>query len=1620
MSLASFETGPHSVDVLPVSFPWQVSDIDRLPSTEKEVISTVDLAAPIVALDELSKTLIMELGEVDAIFSFSFLPEVGHNLSSYRVETLCSNSAVLQKEEVLLGPPVLMQNDRVNFTANIAFERSVGETEVSFIFKKEDNTIYSSVTVHYTICGITFYHVDEASQKKTFLAGNEYATTVENVTRLNGFETFLAFIQFPDGQSTGKPLVDGNVLPDISTMVTTIDGQGPLAPHNFASCLTNHTYRAENGRIVLDDFCSFGFTQWNESQGPYFGVRLLQYRTGTITFHFQWDDFLKGQFAGDIFETSLTIKVSGSSFPSIIAVKNPGPFQRAGGQLIEFVVFNFIANAKYLLKVRGKLSSPLAVKSSPEGWTVLTCVTPPGEGKKVPWDLSYSIGGSGDRVSLPWAGADPRFVFNYVDNDISITSMSPSFGPTAGGTTVTCKGHFGNLTLSDGSRDGLVLGSYFVAMEFIISVTRTAIIFRMPSKNVVQSQHYEIGCYVIVQGVRSNEVSFMYESLRELSIDFTGGSYERKNNTYMVPLCGLGKNASAGSAISMFANVNSDAALDTLSYDWRIVVSSTRGEVAKAVGSTEAQSFSVPLSLFSTHEAYEAILLVSDTKYKTQLSRSVKIQLTKAKVIAVGLTVDQTRTIALPPVDARVSASVTEHGTCFGRNNKLSYDWTFLAITKTLSARSEEVTLSIPSPRRFGREYVIPSSTLDYGKHRVTVKVYYSDDPSIFGTASTWLNVEPADLRPVIGNGESQIQSSGSSDLHVTAERSYDPDDASATSSDDFTYDWKCELSIGGGEQFLTVAPCPEQLLPRRDQKSFNVAVEALKSSRFLNTTFVRYSLIVRKEHEGLGVRSSPQISQIVELLSTEETLASKGFISVATLDGRPLPLHHLPYYDTLVLSPRPPSHTSWRFRLLEPAEETFTLLNNPENLIDLPGFYSPDAMLAGRHALGISKGTLEPDTTYKFEVLFESRDADSPNPVQVTVHTMPKPTVSFLPLSHTSGTTETMFTAVAVSSIDDYLFRYHFYIRMSDGSDMCIDGCSGQHKVSFRIPMVGRHTLRCVMVDARGKYVIGEAKEVQTLDIMPAKQNGSKIEAQTEALEGSFDLGDHSAFEIESIQLAQYAVEVNLNNTQIAEAISMLVDSNVGRLADMFRKSQPNTALARDYMLIAKAYASIPVGHDAMGGVGTFYSLCRMVYYAVQHTPPSERFDMTEEMTTTLGMLAAHAKQIHAQGTTRMRLLPKEERVLQQDGGVNEALLELHELVMPMIARVLARSSGCGEVAAVNVSNVGAVRVATLCSKEQGLSLAGEHATMEWCDDVFAESGQKRVIFVLGEFGDYVKSSGVLTLRKSIGREPVQTEGEVELETGNLASHGFVLTKTMVAKADDDYDVAHDGEGAGDIVTGMAAADLSTGNKSCFSVRQDVRATGALFPEYAEVFCRAASAIEYVNTKAFSVDLPKHGYGERSLSSRIGGDGTRATGETQSGLQVTSLLPSLNGRTFGVKRGQCRDLRPRIFGESASWWVPLAAVVCALLTVLLLGFAGIRREKTIDAELWVDGDAPYIERDAYGRDLGHFDGEIMGVDEVDDEGEDHVVYESPRMKGAADAKAGGTDTRLETVDRTM
>lgn len=1459
-----------------------------------------------------------------------------------------------------------MSDARANYTAMLPFERSVGVTSFSVRFLRPDRTLYAAVTVRYIICGISFFYIRDGTR---ILVLEELRLSSYRQILRQPVLVFYTLIQFPDGSSSENVATNFPHLPNFSTLNVSVTGDNLINLQNPPSCLADRASLLPNRSVELSD-CSYGFTPFTNVSRPYFAVRFLLSRTGTLTFRFFWHDFYRGSDLDEACEARLSIIVPGSPEPSVVAVNPSGPFRRAGGQVLRCSLVN-ATPGKYRFKLGNHTLSPMTSSAS-DGLYTLSFITPKGQGTNIPWQVVVLRNGT--YVPCQWAAHSSRFIFNYAESDIFIGSISPAYGPVAGGTTITCKGYFGELSSAAQSGDALWLGTYKLEKKYIVSIDDKSLIFILPPMAVTQSSSFQIDCWVSIHGTRSNIVSFTYVSLTNASIAVQGGSYQEYNNTHIIPICSK-KGSDLDLSLLLVANVNHGALLASLKFEWHVAVMSTRRQVVSHSGGVEAQSFVITLNQLALHRAYEATVVISDARYNTEVTSSVILQPSYSRMLGVGLVLDPTRTIAYPPVDARVTASVTNLGQCFGSTERLSYEWTFLSKTSTLSYDAPKVDTKMPSPRRLGREFIIPRSSLTYGRHKVRVKVFETQNADAFGTAVGWLNVEPAPLQAVIGSGESLVQVSALSDLTMSASMSYDPDHSSISGSENgLSFSWACEISVEGGEKFASVADCPSELLTADDshKEQFKISKSRLAGLHAVNgSTFVKYSLFVKKSYTKteIGIRSSPYVTQVVRVM--KESVSPIGKVTISSINRQRLDVNSIPYYEPIIMSPDGPEGTNWRYHVLEPAEEAFTFLKNPAHLIQLPGFFSSKDFIAARRKLGIRGGALKPNTEYTFGIEYESAAAKAPNSVEVTIRTMAKPTVTFLPLARSEGSPTTVFSAMAVSSVNSYSLKYFFFIKLSDGSEICIDGCSGQRSVTFTIPLLGTHVIRCVLIDAQGKYVLNEAKETHSVKVSHPVGRNESIASYLSSLSRNYMLGDHSSFELESLVLASYTKKIKTSNVAELGLASNLISSTLNKLTGLFHKTQPNTQLAKDYLTIARAFSSIPTGHEAISYAGPFYNLCLMLYHAVQNTPLSDRYDMSSELNSTLWSLSKHSRQLHSSGSSRGRLLTSGNN---ESTSINEALLELSELTVPLWSRVAGRDAACGRTSQDAVGGVADISIGTYCNSEQGRELKGRYSRLQWCNEVFGKGSMRKMTMVVGEFQkDYITESGVLQIRRRSGDLPrVSSEGNgsISIETDNMSSHGLVIVRTLVMHGNE------------------MEAQLS--NASCMQLTQRLRATGDVFAAYGgAVICESASGVEYMNTKVLNESLGPGAYSERMITSNdIHGKDALMR---QQSTDITSSIGS-DGH-YGVKRTQCKNISPRTFGEINGAWVPVAILLGTIIVTIVLVVIGTRMMAAgaIPAAVEI-GAGAYIERDRYGRNGSDA---FIAEGEVEAKGdEDEVVFE--------------------------
>lgn len=1525
----------------------------------------------VIALTPTTVVLTLDEHQADASLSFALIPAVGFNLSSYTPSLRSTNDAVLGPADIGLAPPTISSIvnvrdtedstpiDAANYTAILEFGHSVGSTEVivdilyndpSFSFSSASNHTVSksvkvfTVTFQFIVCGLSFYYPSANGTQVLLSEGTLELPSFRTVLEKSTLD-FRAVVQLPPGLSPS--------LAEFSALRASVRGDHLLPDGASAGCLHDSARLGTNmSSVILPEDCSFGFTPFSPPTPLLFAVRLEKQRTGSITFSFVWPGFGKStssSLSSELYETTLTIIVPGEADVSVIDIFPEGPFRQSGGDLLSCTVVNARQDDVFAFKLDSSIIKPMAVRNSSDNGFTVTFFTPSGEGADVPWDLVVHRENNKPPYSCPWRGSGSRFVFNYNARDVKIASIDPAFGPEAGGILITCIGFFADF---DASRDVIRLDSYSLSKDRVVSANSTAVVFKLPPLDIVNPPRRDVDCVIIVAGVQTNTVKFSYEALSAVSVVISGGSAV-SSSLFHVPVCPrFATSPDKSSAVVATAKLNAGANIQRLSFQWTVVHTVTKRQVLTISGGAEFQTLSIPIETLTVNVTYDVSIVVKDVRFGSRVSSKVRLQPIFKTAFGVSLIPSHDeRSIQVPNIDARLTAAIVPHGDCLSDSGapSMSFEWTFGGVTTILSYASIDVDTNKASPRRLGREFIIPRNRLTYGRHRVDVTALVTDMDLARSSAFAWMDVIPAPLRAVIGSGESRISVSVASNFEVSGGSSYDPDEP-ARDADGLSFSWECEFSAQRESSFAQVADCPVEVFPPgvESQQSFSLSSSSMRSLRTLgDSIFVRYSLIVLKDFTEGGVsrtRASARVSQVVEFVESEDALAERATVSITTLDGYKVDPFNTPYYEDIIIAPEGSPGTSWHFSLQRPTEESLSFLADADNLLQFPGMYDAQSIITSTGVLGIRAGAMKPGTEYVFRLEYESVNTKATSAAEVSIHTMTQPSVSLASVSPKSGSTDTVFMAAASSSPSDQNFKFLFYVRASGDSEVCVDGCSGARQVQFRLPVGGQYQLRVALVDARGKLVLAREEKKTTIVVSRREAGSTGVELVSTYLAEALSAeaaGDHAAFILACLAMADAVRTTSEPSIAAWEVMASAVNDAILRLTLLYNKTQPNTECSRDYMTVAAAFAGLEIGNSSVIDTEGMLSLCAMAAFAVRNTPMSERLDVLENLNVTLNAVASAARVIATGGSTRGRLVA-------EANGVNSVLLEVSEIAVPTWVEARKRGSACGSVWDEKVGSLVHVRGGTFCSAEQGQKVTGEHSALTWCKELFGENGiEHRISAVLGEFfDDYIADSGILGLRRQMTN--TATKGgksrdgkDISVDTSGMPSHGKAIVRAMV----------------------LGGAENVLDDGKCVSIRQTVPPTREVFKDWdGIVLCPRVVGVSYVDRKQLNKTAGKDSYREKMLPETVNVESNDVNEN-----ELLSLLEQKDG-VYGVKYGGCIHRKAAVIGVIVgAWfvWVVLTLVIVAMMSGIVSGVWWVTRTTVIDV---LPSDENFIDRDIYGR----------------------------------------------------
>jgi REJ domain len=797
---------------------------------------------------------------------------------------------------------------------------------------------------------------------------------------------------------------------------------------------------------------------------------------------------------------------------------------------------------------------------------------------------------------------------------------------------------------------------------------------------------------------------------------------------------------------------------------------------------------------------------------------------------------------------------------------------------------------------RLGREFIVPQPQIAAGLHRVYLWVFNPENrtsaeeefrplqdaesnSTMQGRSHAVAWIKESELEAVIRDGEVSITTDGRRDVEVSGARSFDPDAAAGDQKRGLSYAWTC-TQAWSKDRSDEVA-CGGALMPvdSADDVGFTITSKTLldASAAAKSPTgreaalYVQYNLIVTKGGRADGASQTVEVSKRSEL--AVQQLAESAAVRQATLGplrpvqqstpsaegkiheridftnagGATVNPRRVKFWEELiitpVISPGLVLGTSWRFDLLEPAQEKNVFLIS-DRLLTQPGFYATgggSAELFKAAPLGIKAGKLSPHQTYVFKIVFWYQREDGEqreSSVTISIKTVEYPKLVFPSLANAQGDVNTVFRASARTNVDlDAGFSYQFYLIDVDNpsvGEFCIDGCTGAPLALFKTYRSGRYRLEVRLLAANGKTVLDVLDNDRELLVSPAGAQPS-VDQYKEGMSRDFTLGDDGSVNQrgfyfsnamrEDIAASQRSGVVALSDgrEEMGMTCSRLAPAFVSSTLEVVAKEQPTTANVHNYIVLASNYARL----SCLEGEDTLYNLLRIVDKTLERTPQDNTLQMTrfEGGTRAATMpdmdVVVEAQRFYnftitraisglvARGSSRDRLAPVA-------GAVSNLLLDLYEKWREHMTTVSTSDQVCGFERTISAAvengivneglshmNFGGrsspfapsqLKIAVRCNVEQGLVMTGNYSKFEWCADVYDAAGSQRKLISLAETYDYVYLSGIqggnMTDSKRLVAVNITVLGEGNQLVSALSSKNDVLAQS---ESDADADTRGD-----------------------------------------------------------------------------------------------------------------------------------------------------------------------------------------------------------------------------------
>jgi len=939
--------------------------------------------------------------------------------------------------------------------------------------------------------------------------------------------------------------------------------------------------------------------------------------------------------------------------------------------------------------------------------------------------VEYS-GSRGIDVAVKLPPAD-SYVLSFAAPPV-IERMLPTFGRPDGGETVEIFGRF--ETFDPALGDGVLFDEVEIPAAAVLAFNDSYVAFALPARSDVgPASQYDVR--VLVDGFPSNALRFYYVEEIPFRIIVLGSQLNESLDAWVMTR-----------ATRFFAEL--EYAADNIVYNWTVY--DPEGNLLDLGEDvvTDSNILAFPPTALDELFTPYSVKLVLQVPFGIVGEDSVDVYRpdVEPSIIGVSLLKPVPRTIDFPDMFVEMTALVEPINIDLGSSGDFVYVWTYRGQNYT-GGGTPDLDGSAPSTASLGQTFFIPQAALEVGEFEVTLTVSLPDG-SVTGTATTLQVILDSFVVAVINDGAALFDHNQGTDLVLSGALSYDPVARVLGREQELGFLWtSCEVSVSADFPEGQTEPCSVDELVNAKGEKLDVSSDMLAAMAVSDSepTFYRFTLEV-----------SSNVS-----LPGEAAVVAKVFPGSNRLEGvnavrltnhlEDIPFSNINTKDFVVIRPDAEEGICWFYTLVAPSSEA-GLLQNADNLMlssDYEGYWRPDSGCS-RLPLGFNRGVLKSGVEYEFSVTYEEQSGGSVRTRAeevLTLGTRFEASLVFPAILSSEGGTDFSFLVSAYSTVASGDNLFYFYLIAEDGTEICV-GCTGQPLAVFTYPLDGTYRVRVDMVDALGTGVTDSLFNENDITITDEGQN---CLGEIQSISSNARVvGDAGAL----ARMSQLLPLLILNDASCLPegdaAIRNAMSTSLATVNDISQRTAFTSRTASANADILCLSAMVDTDFLTLDSLGDIIASVRTL---TTRLPEQSVRDFSANLKCVYNNTATLSVIMNDAGTNRRR-------ILQNDGSVNNAMIDVYEGMREQLPSTLMSGESCGFRFSFDTSFESElltrdnrvfptthVTVSVACQDTDLLDLRGVATNFSFCPRVFSNPISDRFDSYLLEDPDFVFLSG-------------------------------------------------------------------------------------------------------------------------------------------------------------------------------------------------------------------------------------------------------------------------------------